>query len=115
MDQTSEQGEGSASPQSAPDELSFGRTENVMTFGEDDANNTSDDEASRLRNLAAEVVDQDELERNIGRQVSRYFSCSKQARTVLNLFHQADHLLTGQANERDKKRLEKTQADKAYV
>ena len=29
-----------------------------------------DDETSRLRSLAAEVVDQDELERNIGRQVS---------------------------------------------
>ena len=30
----------------------------------------SEDEASRLRSLAAEVVDQDELERNIARQVS---------------------------------------------
>ncbi|MCJ1431087.1 hypothetical protein MMC27_000437 [Xylographa pallens] len=55
----------------------------------------SDDETSRLRSLAAEVVDQDELERNIGRQ--------------------ADHLLTGQANERDEKRLVKTQADKAKL
>ncbi|MCJ1281296.1 hypothetical protein MMC26_000614 [Xylographa opegraphella] len=52
----------------------------------------SDDEAGRLRSLAAEVVDQDELERNIGRQ--------------------ADQLLTGQAIERDEKRLQKTQADK---
>ncbi|MCJ1383407.1 hypothetical protein MMC17_006521 [Xylographa soralifera] len=55
----------------------------------------SDDETSRLRSLAAEVVDQDELERNIGRQ--------------------ADQLLTEQANERDEKRLEKTQADKAKL
>ncbi|MCJ1390504.1 hypothetical protein MMC18_003364 [Xylographa bjoerkii] len=55
----------------------------------------SDDETSRLRRLAAEVVDQDELERTIGRQ--------------------ADQLLTGQANERDEKRLEKTQADKAKL
>ena len=51
-----------------------------------------EDEASRLRDLATEVRDQDDLERDIGRQ--------------------ADQLLTEQADERDKKRLEKTSADK---
>lgn len=47
-----------------------------------------EDEASRLKGLATEVRDQDDLERDIGRQ--------------------ADQLLTEQADERDKKRLEKT-------
>ncbi|MCJ1271341.1 hypothetical protein MMC22_011241 [Lobaria immixta] len=50
------------------------------------------DEASRLRALATAVRDQDDLERDIGRQ--------------------ADQLLTEQANERDQKRLEKTTGDK---
>ena len=51
-----------------------------------------EDEASRLRDLATEVRDQDDLERDIGRQ--------------------ADQLLTEQADERDKRRLEKTRGDK---
>lgn len=51
-----------------------------------------EDEASRLKNLATEVRDQDDLERDIGRQ--------------------ADQLLTEQADERDRKRLEKTRGDK---
>ena len=54
-----------------------------------------EDEASRLKDLATEVRDQDDLERDIGRQ--------------------ADQLLTEQADERDKKRLEKTQGDKAKL
>ena len=51
-----------------------------------------EDEASRLKDLATEVRDQDDLERDIGRQ--------------------ADQLLIQQADERDTKRLEKTQGDK---
>ncbi|KAL8916851.1 MAG: hypothetical protein Q9208_008308 [Pyrenodesmia sp. 3 TL-2023] len=51
-----------------------------------------EDEATRLRALAADVRDQDDLERDVGRQ--------------------ADQLLTEQANERDQKRLDKTQAEK---
>ena len=51
-----------------------------------------EDEASRLKDLATEVRDQDDLERDIGRQ--------------------ADQLLAEQADERDKKRLEKTRGDK---
>ncbi|KAL9073736.1 MAG: hypothetical protein Q9161_002774 [Pseudevernia consocians] len=51
-----------------------------------------EDEASRLKDLATEVRDQDDLERDISRQ--------------------ADKLLTEQADERDKKRLQKTWADK---
>lgn len=47
------------------------------------------DEATRLNNLLAAAKDQDELERDIGRQ--------------------ADQLLTEQANERDNKRMEKTE------
>ncbi|KAL8715056.1 MAG: hypothetical protein Q9220_001013 [cf. Caloplaca sp. 1 TL-2023] len=50
------------------------------------------DEASRLQALAADVRDQDDLERDVGRQ--------------------ADQMLLEQANERDQKRLDKTQADK---
>ena len=51
-----------------------------------------EDEAARLKDLATEVRDQDDLERDIGRQ--------------------ADQLLTVQANERDQKRLTKTQDEK---
>jgi len=51
-----------------------------------------EDEAARLKDLATEVRDQDDLERDIGRQ--------------------ADQLLTEQADERDKKRLENTRADR---
>ncbi|KAI4153615.1 MAG: hypothetical protein L6R39_001536 [Caloplaca ligustica] len=51
-----------------------------------------EDEATRLRALAADVRDQDDLERDVGRQ--------------------ADQLLTEQAMERDQKRLDKTQAEK---
>ena len=53
------------------------------------------DEASRLADLGAGVREQDDLERDIGRQ--------------------ADQLLLEQADERDKKRLEKTQKDKARI
>lgn len=53
------------------------------------------DEATRLASLAAGVRDQDDLERDIGRQ--------------------ADALLIEQANERDQKRLEKTQKDKSNL
>ncbi|KAL8750094.1 MAG: hypothetical protein Q9199_007288 [Rusavskia elegans] len=51
-----------------------------------------EDEATRLRALAADVRDQDDLERDVGRQ--------------------ADQMLTEQANERDQKRLDKTMSDK---
>ncbi|KAL6718389.1 DNA repair protein rhp26 [Lecanora helva] len=51
-----------------------------------------EDEAARLKDLATEVRDQDDLERDIGRQ--------------------ADQLLTEQADERDQKRLEKTRDDR---
>ncbi len=51
-----------------------------------------EDEASRLKDLATGVRDQDDLERDIGRQ--------------------ADQLLTEQADERDNKRLAKTRGDK---
>ncbi|WEW59780.1 DNA repair protein rhp26 [Emydomyces testavorans] len=50
------------------------------------------DESSRLRALDAAVKDQNDLERDIGRQ--------------------ADRLLTDQANERDQKRLERTRNEK---
>ncbi|KAK8192764.1 DNA repair protein rhp26 [Zalaria obscura] len=53
------------------------------------------DEATRLASLAAGIRDQDDLERDIGRQ--------------------ADALLIEQADERDKKRLEKTNTDKARL
>ncbi len=53
---------------------------------------TNVDETSRLRGLNAEVRDQDDLERSIGRE--------------------ADQLLFDQANQRDEQRLDKTQAQK---
>ncbi|KAI4766777.1 hypothetical protein E4T52_00719 [Aureobasidium sp. EXF-3400] len=53
------------------------------------------DEATRIASLAAGVRDQDDLERDIGRQ--------------------ADALLIEQADERDNKRLERTKADKARL
>ncbi|MCJ1472734.1 hypothetical protein MMC13_001383 [Lambiella insularis] len=98
MELTGERDGGTVGPQDVFQQATSGETEKIetaTTVDGEDANVVSDDEATRLRNLAAEVVDQDELERNIGRQ--------------------ADHLLTGQANERDEKRLEKTQADKAKL
>lgn len=55
-------------------------------------NEEEKDEATQLAELATGVRDQDDLERDIGRQ--------------------ADKLLLEQADERDKKRLEKTQKDK---
>ncbi|KAM0703367.1 hypothetical protein Q7P35_009306 [Cladosporium inversicolor] len=51
-----------------------------------------DEEAARLAELATGVRDQDDLERDIGRQ--------------------ADQLLSKQADERDQKRLDKTQKDR---
>ena len=54
-----------------------------------------EEEATRLAGLATEIRDQDDLQRDV--------------------FRQADHHLTEQANERDFKRLEKTEAEKAYV
>lgn len=52
------------------------------------------DEASRLKELQADIRDQDTLERDITRQ--------------------ADRLLMEQADERDNKRLEKTKHEKEY-
>ena len=72
-----------------------------------------DDEASRLRNLATDVRDLDDLERAIGRQVrtfTQYMVLLAVAYTV-----QADKMLLEQADERDQKRLDKTTADRAYV
>ena len=51
-----------------------------------------DEEAAQLAELATGVRDQDDLERDIGRQ--------------------ADQLLSKQADERDQKRLDKTQKDR---
>lgn len=57
-----------------------------------DNGNDEKDEATQLAELATGVRDQDDLERDIGRQ--------------------ADKLLLEQADERDKKRLDKTQKDR---
>ena len=54
-----------------------------------------EEEANRLAGLATEIRDQDDLQRDV--------------------FRQADHQLTEQANERDLNRLEKTKAEKTYV
>lgn len=73
---------------SHPAEGSFETSQPSLVRGD----TLGEDEASRLKELATEVRDQDDLERDIGRQ--------------------ADQLLTEQADERDKKRLEKTRGDK---
>ena len=56
---------------------------------------SGDDEASRLKDLATEIRDQNDLERDVNRQ--------------------ADQLLIDQADERDQKRLEKTSTEKARL
>jgi DNA excision repair protein ERCC-6 len=61
----------------------------------DQVNETAVDKSSRLRALNAEVRDQDDLERDIGRE--------------------ADRLLLEQARERDKNRLEKSKALKTKL
>ena len=68
--------------------------EQAITNGHQ-VNDTDIDKSSRLRALNAEVRDQDDLERDIGRE--------------------ADRLLIEQANERDKARLEKSRATKAKL
>ena len=70
---------------------SEGEVEKIPILPEDPQTLNGPDEASRLRELAADVRDQDDLERNVHRQ--------------------ADQLLTEQAIERDEKRLEKTQTE----
>ena len=69
-------------------------TEHVTTNG-NQMHDTASDKFSRLRALNAEVRDQDDLERDIGRE--------------------ADRLLLEQASERDKVRLEKSKATKTKL
>ena len=80
----------------APKDTTLDQNETEYDEGMPGGSNTGvsvgGDEESRLRALATDVRNQDDLERDIGRQ--------------------ADQLLTEQANERDQKRLEKTRADK---
>lgn len=59
---------------------------------EDEEPDEDADEETRLKSLATAIRDQDDLERDIGRQ--------------------ADQMMTEQADERDNKRLEKTEAEK---
>lgn len=59
---------------------------------EDEKLDEAADEETRLKSLATAIRDQDDLERDIGRQ--------------------ADQMMTEQADERDNKRLEKTEAEK---
>ncbi|KAI4118397.1 MAG: hypothetical protein LQ345_001566 [Seirophora villosa] len=77
------------------DEMQINRNPSAEPSSPSDAANDpvhGEDEATRLRALAADVRDQDDLERDVGRQ--------------------ADQLLTEQANERDQKRLDKTHSEK---
>ena len=67
-------------------------SENAPLNGLQDNDDAGADEASRLRGLNAEVRDQDDLERSIGRE--------------------ADQLLFEQAHQREKQRLDKTEAQK---
>lgn len=75
-----------ADGESPTDEANEENDDNAPDYAEDA------DEATRLASLAAGVRDQDDIERDIGRQ--------------------ADALLIEQADERDHKRLEKTRTDK---
>jgi hypothetical protein len=72
---------------------------------------STNEEASRLRDLQADVRDQDDLERDITRQVWR----SSQLNTTLSShfsFFQADKALADKAEENDIKRLEKALLDR---
>ena len=67
------------------------------------------DESSRLRELQADVRNQDDLERDITREV-----CSLlQVASGMSNSSQADRLMNEQADERDSKRLERTRHEKA--
>src|SRR6266567_1999112 len=79
------QGKGKAK---APEEDNTMNNEQVLL--EDEELDEDADEESRLKSLATAIRDQDDLERDIGRQ--------------------ADQMMTEQADERDNKRLEKTEA-----
>ena len=79
---------------------------NMSSGGETEA-----EESALLNGLAAEVRDQSELEKDIGRQV-RGFNLGS---AVVTNSLQADQLLALQANERDQKRLDKTQAERRWV
>lgn len=69
------------------------------------------DESSRLRELQADVRNQDDLERDITREV-----CSLlQVASGMSNSSQADRLMNEQADERDSKRLERTRHEKAWV
>ena len=67
-----------------------------------------EDELSRLRALATDVREQDDLERDVGRQVRDTLKllCSCFLTHV-----QAEQLLVEQANDRDQRRLEKARLD----
>ncbi|KAK5169669.1 DNA repair protein rhp26 [Saxophila tyrrhenica] len=80
-----------ANDSTAMEAIDASRPDEKPAATEDDAVNDSD-EAAQLADLGAGVRDQDDLERAIGQQ--------------------ADQLLIEQADERDKKRLEKTQKDR---
>ena len=67
----------------------------AMTFSDMPTETTGKDEASRLKGLATSVRDQDDLERDVNRQ--------------------ADQLLAAQADERDRKRLERAMVDRESV
>ncbi|KAL8967271.1 MAG: hypothetical protein Q9197_005520 [Variospora fuerteventurae] len=83
-DSTEHQDEMQTSRDASAESSSQSETANDLVHGED--------EATRLRALTTNVRDQDDLERDVGRQ--------------------ADQLLSEQANERDQKRLDKTQSEK---
>ncbi|KAG8530019.1 uncharacterized protein KY384_005501 [Bacidia gigantensis] len=69
--------------------------EDFSTSALQHADSLAKDEASRLKDLATDVRDQDDLERDVHRQ--------------------ADQLLNEQADERDQKRLEKTEIEKGRL
>ncbi|KAL8702810.1 MAG: hypothetical protein Q9201_004026 [Fulgogasparrea decipioides] len=83
-DSTQQQREAQQNPDNSAESSSPAEPADIEVQGED--------EVTRLRALAADVRDQDDLERDVGRQ--------------------ADQMLTEQANERDQKRLDKTLSDK---
>ena len=67
----------------------------AMTVDDMPAETAGADEASRLKGLATSVRDQDDLERDVNRQ--------------------ADQLLAAQADERDRKRLDRAVVDRESV
>ena len=91
-------------------QVAAGNYETTSADGTEEGEVKDRDQSDRLHALAAEIRDQDELERNIGQQVGLFPIYNACART--NAFGKAEQLLAERANERERKRLDRALAEK---